>query len=264
MMRRVFRSGNLELLVVCVTGIILQLHNAEAYLSTESSVVSRTTFGDATATFYGGSDASGTQGGSCGYQNPFALGYGIKTAALSNSLLANNMNCGACFEVKCKYDASAYTKKWCYPNSPTIIVTATNQSPPGLNGEHHFDLTEPMFMKIANRIGGRIPIQYRRVRCYKPGGIKFTLTGNPFFNLVLVYNVGGAGNVYGMAIKGSRTDFYPMSRNWGQYWQAFVKLTGQSLTFRVTLGNGKSTTFWNVAPANWQFGQTVAATYNFY
>ncbi|KAG6546997.1 hypothetical protein Mapa_011614 [Marchantia paleacea] len=229
----------------------------------EPYAVSRTTFGDATATFYGGNDAAGTAGGSCGYENPFTRGYGVTTAALSNSLLSNNLNCGACFEVKCKYAASAYTKKWCYANK-SVVITATNLSPPGLNGEHHFDLTYPMFTKISNMIAGRIPIQYRRVPCKKQGGIKFTLNGNPYFNLVLVYNVGGAGNVYAMSIKGSKTDWYPMARNWGQNWQAMVRLTGQSLSFRVTLGNGKTQVFKNVAPTNWKFGQTYQASSNFY
>ncbi|KAG6545992.1 hypothetical protein Mapa_012654 [Marchantia paleacea] len=98
------------------------------------------------------------------------------------------MNCGACFEVKCKYDPTA----------------------------------------------GRIPIQYRRynenekVRCHRQGGIKFTLTGKPYFNLVLVYNVGGAGNVYGMAVKGSETKYFnQISRNLGQYWQYYVRLNSK-------------------------------------
>ncbi|KAL2652292.1 hypothetical protein R1flu_020420 [Riccia fluitans] len=243
--------------------ILERVELAESF-ALQSYAVSRTTFGDATATFYGGNDASGTAGGSCGYLNPFTTGYGATTAAISNSLLNSNLNCGACFEVKCKYSASDYTRKWCYQDK-SVVITATNQSPQGLNGEHHFDLTYPMFTRISNSIAGRIPVQYRRVSCKKQGGIKFTLNGNPYFNLVLVYNVGGAGNVYAMQMKGSKsTNWNAMSRNWGQNWQAMVKLTGQSLAFRVTLGNGRSKDFFNVAPSNWQFGQTYAASSNFY
>jgi len=119
-----------------------------------------------------------------------------------------------------------------------------------------------MFLKIAEYKGGVVPVMYRKVKCLKKGGVKFELNGNPYWLLVLVYNVGGAGNVVGMNIKGSNSSWTNMSRNWGQNWQTWENLKGQSLSFRVTTGDGKKKVFKNVAPADWQLGHTYESKKN--
>jgi hypothetical protein len=215
--------------------------------------------GRAHATYYGGVDASGTQGGACGYGNLYSTGYGTNTAALSSALFNTGFSCGACYALTCDTTGS----KYCLPGAPSITITATNYCPQNSLGgwcdapKQHFDLAHPMFVKLAQEGGGVIPVNYRRVPCVKQGGMRFQINGNPWFLLVLVTNVGGAGDVQQLYLKGSETDWYPMRRNWGQMWQ-FVgnnKLPGQALSFRAILSDGSAVESLDAAPSDWKFSQ---------
>ncbi|TVU24662.1 hypothetical protein EJB05_27111, partial [Eragrostis curvula] len=219
------------------------------------------------ATFYMGSDASGTMAGSCGYGTQ----YGTRTAALSTALFNNGAMCGACFTIACDTRKS----RWCKPGR-SITVTATNFCPPdwALSGNdggwcspprRHFDMSQPAWETIAvYRAGQIVPVNYRRVPCQRSGGVRFTVNGHSYLELVLISNVGGSGVVAQAWIKGSGTGWRAMSRNGGASWQSNAYLNGQSLSFRLRADDGREITANNVAPAGWFFGGTYTSKAQFY
>jgi len=224
-----------------------------------------------TATFYGGADGSGTMGGACGYGNLHSTGYGTSNAALSSAMFNNGISCGQCFQIACDYQSSP-------PNTcrqgASVIVTATNLCPPnyalaGNNGgwcnppRAHFDMAQPSWLQIGIYEAGIIPVNYQRVPCSKQGGVRFTIAGKNYFELVLITNVGGSGSVQAVWVKTATTGQVAMSRNWGANWQCLAGLVGQALTFGVTTTGGQTLVFPNVAPANWGFSQSFITNIQF-
>jgi hypothetical protein len=87
--------------------------------------------------------------------------------------------------------------------------------------------------------------------------------GSQYFLLVNIQNVGGSGAVAAAWVKGDKTGWIQMSRNWGANWQALAGLVGQGLSFAVTTTGGQYLQFLYVAPGWWQFGQTYGTDRNF-
>ncbi|KAK9674448.1 hypothetical protein RND81_12G233100 [Saponaria officinalis] len=219
------------------------------------------------ATYYGANQAPSTLGGACGFENTIHAGFGVHTTALSGAMFKGGEACGACYLVKCDFRADP---KWCLRGA-TITVTATNFCPPNNQGgwcdppRHHFDMAMPSFFRIARRSNeGIVPILYKRVSCRRRGGVRFTMRGQGNFNMVMIANVGGNGGVRSVSVRSSKTKrWVAMSRNWGVNWQSYNDLRNQKLSFKLTLNDGKTMTFYNVVPSTWSFGQTFSSPNQF-
>ncbi|KAI5435166.1 hypothetical protein KIW84_021840 [Lathyrus oleraceus] len=175
--------------------------------------------------------------GACGYGDLHKASYGKHSVGLSTTLFNRGTTCGACYEIRCVDHIL-----WCVLGSPSVIVTATDFCPPNYG--------------LSVDYADIIPVQYKRVKCERSGGMKFTMSGSSHFYQVLITNVGQEGEVFAVKVKGSRTGWIPMARNWGMNWHCNVNLQHQPLSFEVTSSTGKTLASYNVAPSNWQFGQT--------
>ncbi|KAF3321483.1 expansin-A16 [Carex littledalei] len=216
----------------------------------------------ATATFVKENQLSSVTGGACGYGDLDEAGYGRDTTGLSSALFDRGGACGVCFEIRCVDHIH-----WCLQGSPSIVVTSTDFCAPnwGLPDEdggwcnfprEHFEMSVAAFAGIAKTIANIVPVQYRRVKCQRTGGMRFTVTGSSYFHQVLITNVGSDGEITAVKVKGSRTGWISMGRNWGQIWQCDADLRDQPLSFEVTTRGGGTVTSYHVAPSTWQFRQT--------
>lgn len=191
----------------------------------------------------------------CGFENK--IEYHGQTVAVSQVMYENGRTCGACFEMKCNGNSSCLSK--------TIRVTAAASCNPAyLNGTRnwcmrpnkHFELPMSIFSSISEDIGAVVPVQYRRVKCDREGGIKFRLAGSGGIVGALVYSVAGTGDVVDLQIKGSGTEWIGMINGDDQRWftPERVDLSGQSLSFRVKSSDGNVADSIDIAPKNWKIG----------
>ncbi|KAF6173283.1 hypothetical protein GIB67_026978 [Kingdonia uniflora] len=161
--------------------------------------------------------------GACGYGNLYSSGYGTDTAALNTTLFNN----GELF----RYHLEGKNYNYIYE----LLI-------PSHASYYHY-------IYLVTMLAFRVP-------CMKKRGLGFTINDHIYFNLVLITNVGGAGDISTVSIKGSNIGWHAMSSNWGQNWQSNSNFNGQSISFQVTTTDDRTLIVPDVAPAGWQYGQT--------
>ncbi|KAJ1434559.1 RlpA-like protein, double-psi beta-barrel domain [Sesbania bispinosa] len=208
----------------------------------------------ATATYVKDTEGSLITEGACGYGDLHKVDYGKYSTGLSTFLFNRGSTCGACYEIRCVDHIL-----WCLQGSPSVVVTATDFCAPnyGLAADYggwcnfpkeHFEMSEAAFAEIFKRKADIVPVQYRRVKCQRSGGLKFTMSGSYHFYQVLITNVGLDGEVVAVKVKGVITGWIPMARNWGQNWHCNVNLQRQPLSFEVTISSGKNSHILQCSP----------------
>ncbi|GJP32534.1 hypothetical protein CLOM_g17162 [Closterium sp. NIES-68] len=199
--------------------------------------------------------------GACGYP---VIHY--NTASLSTVGYANGSNCGACFQVRCTGHPS------CKPNTLTMPVTVTNLCPPNAPGGYcagrklSITLPNPVWnMMSKDPSAGVVPVEIKRVKCRRVGGVAFNITGKEYYVTAMPLNVAGSGAVRRVDISIARGPWMTMRKSYGAVWDLpGLPVVGMSLSFRLwpAIGN-LPLEAWDAVPANWVNNTIYRTAVNF-
>ncbi|MCL7032164.1 hypothetical protein MKW94_007352 [Papaver nudicaule] len=211
-------------------------------------------FSSAGATWYGGPNGAGSDGGACGYGSDVGKPpFSSMISAGGPSLFKSGKGCGK-----------------------PVTVVITDECPGCVSESTHFDLSGTAFgaMAISGqaqqlRNAGVLKIQYQRVNCNYPGtNIVFRVDAgsNPNYFATLVEYPTGDGDIASIDLQAISvsSSWRPMQRLWGAVWKldSATALKGP-FSLRLKSANGKMIVATNVIPAGWRAGATYRSAVNF-
>ncbi|KAJ6934901.1 expansin-A13-like [Populus alba x Populus x berolinensis] len=172
----------------------------------------------------------------------------MTTVGLSESMFERGQICGACFQLQCVDDLRWFTN-FCAPNYGFTSDGGGKCNPPN----NHFVLPNEAFEKIAIWKAANMPIQYRRIKCRRDGGIRFCYLWVRYFPISVlssnvlqeleIFNVQEQGGLI-WAVIGARTGHVNANIN-------RIKLSH----YEVTSSERMTVLSYNVAPKDWRIGQ---------
>ncbi|XP_026400330.1 expansin-B15-like [Papaver somniferum] len=233
------------------------------------SLVTESGFLSAGATWYGGPNGAGSDGGACGYRSDVGKPpFSSMISAGGPSLFRSGKGCGNCYQVKCTSHSSCSGKP--------VTVVITDECPGCVSQSTHFDLSGTAFgaMGLSGqaqqlRNAGVLQIQYKRVACKYPGTnivFKVDAGSNPNYFASLVEYQTGQGDIASIDLQeiSVSSNWRPMQRSWGAVWKLD---SGTALkapfSLRLKSGNGETIIAKNVIPAGWRAGVTYRSNVNF-
>ncbi|KAI3851726.1 hypothetical protein MKX03_034357 [Papaver bracteatum] len=227
-------------------------------------------FSSAGATWYGGPNGAGSDGGACGYGNAVGRSpFSSMISAGGPSLYKSGKGCGSCYQVKCTAHSSCSGKP--------VTVVITDECAGCVSESTHFDLSGTAFGAMAVsgqeqqlRNAGVLQIEYQRVECNYPGTnivFKVDAGSNPHYFSTLVEYEEGNSDIASIDLQDSAASanyWRPMQQLWGAVWKldSDSALTGP-LSLRLKSSTGEMLVALNVIPAGWGAGATYRSTVNF-
>ncbi|CAI7767368.1 unnamed protein product [Closterium sp. NIES-53] len=207
---------------------------------------------------------------------------------------ANGSNCGACFQMRCTGHPS------CKPGIMTVPVTVTNICPPNAPGgycagnKRSITLPNPVWNQMSkDPSAGVVPVEIKRVRCRRVGGVAFNITGKEYYvtapiqcirisskhiSIDLTFpslprpspaamplNVAGDGAMKRVDISIARGPWMTMRKSYGAVWDMpGLPVVGMSLSFRLWPVSGTlPLEAWDAVPANWVSNRIYRTAVNF-